>query len=162
MDNTDGKDVEPTSLQTVLAVLSSKERGAVVGVIEGKTKTQAMIDAGYSESTAVKRQEMVFGRERVQDAFIAAFESQGLRADTLARIIEEGLEATRTLENKNEGRPLAVPDYHIRHKYLETILKVIGAFAPQKQEVVTDTYEDRLRRMRDKHKKTMGQKGDDE
>ena len=32
-----------------------EERGAVVGVIEGKTKTQAMIDAGYSETTAVKR-----------------------------------------------------------------------------------------------------------
>ncbi len=98
MESTDGKDVEPTSLQTVLALLSSKERGAVVGVIEGK----------------------------------------------------------------KEGRSLTVPDYHIRHKYLETILKVIGAFAPQKHEEVTDTYEDRLRRLRDKHKKTMGQEGDAE
>ncbi len=133
-----------------------------MGVIEGKTKTQAMIDAGYSETTAVKRQEMVFGRERVQDAFIAAFESQGLGADTLARIIEEGLEATRTVENKKEGRSLTVPDYHIRHKYLETTLKVIGAFAPQKQEVVTDTFEDRLRRMKEKHEARMAQEADDE
>ncbi len=58
------------------------------GVIDGKTKTQTMIDAGYSKTTAAKRQQLVFGRERVQDAFVAAFESQGLRTDRLARIIE--------------------------------------------------------------------------
>jgi hypothetical protein len=130
-----------------LAALSPKERNAVRGVIEGKTKTQAMIDAGYSETTAAKRQQLVFGRERVQDAFIAAFESQGLSADRLARIIEEGLEATRTLGNKKDGMALTVPDYHVRHRYLETVLKVMGAFAPQKHEDVTETHEDRIRRM---------------
>ena len=140
-----------TSLQSALAALSLKERGAVEGVMEGKTKTQAMIDAGYSETTAVKRQQMVFGRDRVQDAFVAALESQGLSADRLARIIEEGLEATRTLGNKKEGNSHVVPDYHVRHKYLETILKVIGAYAPQKHEEVTDTYEDRLRRLKEKY-----------
>jgi hypothetical protein len=147
MENTDVKDLAPASLQSALAALSPKERGAVKGVIEGKTKTQAMIDAGYSETTAVKRQQLVFGRERVQDAFVAAFESQGLSADRLAKIIEEGLEATRTLGNNKEGTSHPVPDYSIRHRYLETVLKVMGAFAPQKHEDVTETHEDRILRM---------------
>ncbi len=56
-----------------------------------------------------------------------------------------------------------MPDYHVRHKYLETILKVIGAYAPQKHEEVTDTYEDRLQRLKDGYKATQAaKKGDDE
>ena len=75
-----------------MAALSARERKAVWGVIEVKTKTQAMIDAGYSETTAVKRQQMVFGRGRVQDAFIAAIESQGITPDRLALVLRGGLE----------------------------------------------------------------------
>lgn len=90
MGNTKQADGLPDPLRTALATLSPKERNAVKGVLEGKTKTQAMIDAGYSETTAVKRQQLVFGRERVQEAFIAAIESQGITPDRLAQVMKEG------------------------------------------------------------------------
>lgn len=94
----------PGHLQSAIAHLSPMEQKAVVGVVGGKSKTQAiMIDADYSESTANKRQQMVFGRERVQDALMAALESAGITPDTLAGLMKDGLEATRVLGMKSSG-----------------------------------------------------------
>ena len=143
------EDSVPGHLQSTMAQLSPMERKAVLGVIEGKSKTQALIDAGYSESTANKRQQMVFGRDRVQDAFIAAFERAGISVDTLARLMKDGLEATRILGIKKDGEFLISPDWRIRHKYLETVLKIKGAYHDKTARHVEETYEQRLRRLKE-------------
>jgi phage terminase small subunit len=142
------EDAAPDHLRSAMAQLSPMERKAVLGVIEGKSKTRALIDAGYSESTAIKRQQMIFGRERVQDAFIASFEGAGISVDRLARLLKDGLEATRILGMRNNGEPYIVPDWRIRHRYLETVLKIKGAYPDKTVRHVEETYEQRLRRLK--------------
>ncbi|MHA1401181.1 MAG: hypothetical protein ACTSQE_12600 [Candidatus Heimdallarchaeaceae archaeon] len=99
---------------------TERQKKAFKSLVEnGRTKGEAMKEAGYSESvqkapTKVTRSE---GWQILID--------EHLSDKTLAKVHMEGLKAMRGKE----------PDHMVRHKYLDTAYKIKGDYAPEKKEV---------------------------
>ncbi|MDB4285620.1 hypothetical protein N9903_01805 [bacterium] len=132
--------------------LSTREQKAVQGLLEGKSQTQAMVEAGYSQSMAHKQQKKVFGRDRIQSALVAAMESIGVDVEKLAGVIRDGLGANRLVFYKATGEPISIPDHAIRHKFLQTSLELRGDFPDEEIHHVTETYEEKIMRIRGRRK----------
>jgi hypothetical protein len=127
--------------------LSPLERKAVEGVLQGKSQTQAMLDAGYSEGMSHKQQKRVFERDRVQGAIVAAMEDMGVDVERLVMVLRDGLGAERVMVSKNGGR-LSTPDHAVRHKFLQTALELRGDYPVKEERQITETYEERIFRLR--------------
>lgn len=63
---------------------------------------------------------------------VRALERAGINDDRLAKVAEEGLRATRPVIRGD--KVYTVEDYAVRHKYLDTIHKLKGDYAPEKIE----------------------------
>ena len=98
--------------------LTIKQRKLIKYYLEGDTVKDAAIKAGYSELTAYTHGSRTLKRLFECGALDEKLDALGLSDEDLAMKIVEGLEARRS-----EGRP----DYGIRHRYLETALKLRGA-----------------------------------
>ena len=100
--------------------------------MSGKSDVQAVKDAGYAlsdKSAAAVAQRI---RNKYTDAngsLLVSLESHGVNLDRVASAINVGLNATRTVKSGKQVK--VVPDFHTRHKYLETTLDVMGARAPK-------------------------------
>jgi len=68
---------------------------------------------------------------KIQTELQLALEKAGLTDDTIAEKLREGQEATYV--KKDGGK--AYPDYHARHKYVDTQIKIGGGYAPEKHEI---------------------------
>lgn len=112
--------------------------------IEGMSAYRAAINAGYSHNTAIAAYRNIEKRINFADLLVKA----GLDNDTIMKVLAEGLLATKVIsamvivKPNADGTPnpsvkeipadskstdfIDVPDYHIRHKYLETLLKLKG------------------------------------
>lgn len=102
-----------------------KQRKAVANMVEnGGNVSKAMIDAGYSPNTAKTPQKLT-DSEYVQ----ALMAEVGLTDVDGFKVLKEGLGATKAVVMAAESDDSFVdvqPDYAVRHKYLETMLKVRG------------------------------------
>lgn len=110
----------PTPKQKKAAELISenvrKDKPAPIG--------QILKQAGYSESISEKPA-LVTRSQGFRDLL----EKAGVTDDKLGRVLNEGLAATKAVVMGKESSESFVdiqPDYAIRHKYLETALKVKG------------------------------------
>ena len=92
----------------------------------GGNVTKAMRDAGYSENTANTPQKLT-----ESDGWQELLEEY-LPDSLLMKVHKEGLEATR-----NGGEAGEVPDYAVRHRYLDTGLKVKNKYPVQKVDLTT-------------------------
>lgn len=102
--------------------LASKEPSVhkyMAGIVDGKTKYQAAIDAGYSESAARKSKEAIESTQAFK-----ALEKEFLPNMYIFNKIKEGLNATKII--KQNGIEKEVPDYAIREKYIQLQLKIAG------------------------------------
>lgn len=93
-------------------------------VENGGNVSKAMIDAGYSPNTAKTPQKLT-DSEYVQ----ALMAEVGLTDVDGFKVLKEGLGATKAVVMAAESDDSFVdvqPDYAVRHKYLETMLKVRG------------------------------------
>lgn len=68
---------------------------------------------------------------KIQTELQLALEKAGLTDETIAEKIKEGQKATYV--RKDGGKKY--PDYHARHKYLDTQIKIGGGYAPEKHEI---------------------------
>lgn len=94
-------------------------------IIEGKkTKKQAILDAGYKESTA-REQQQVLGNIGIESVMQAALRKAQVTEDKLSEKISEGLEATRLYGQHGE---IETEDYATRHKYVVTAAEFLNAF----------------------------------
>lgn len=108
-----------------------KQKKALEIMVEnGGNITKAMIEAGYSENTANTPQKLTEsnGWKELVDKFIPD--------KKLAKVLDEGLGAGKTIykNNVSTGEVEEVgyePDYAVRHKYLETGLKLKGHYVPE-------------------------------
>lgn len=121
------------------AKLTPRDSKFIHGIVQGKTKRQAMKDAGYRGtpgSVSVKASHTL-AKPNVQEALMEAMTRAGIDVDTIAKTIRNGLTATkqeivRKLEPTEDGSEAFtttyedVPDHNVRHKYLETTLKIGG------------------------------------
>ena len=83
-----------------------------------------MREAGYSPATAKTPQKLTESK-----AFAQIMEESGITDIKLSEVLKDGLEATKAVVMGKESTESFVdvqPDYAIRHKYLETGLKMKG------------------------------------
>jgi phage terminase small subunit len=73
--------------------LSIRERKFVKALVEGKTPTQAMREAGYAESTALAKQSEKVGKLGV--TIQSLMDKKGLTDDYLLDVLMQGLQATK-------------------------------------------------------------------
>lgn len=104
--------------------------------LAGMSAYKAAIAAGYSHNTAWNAHVNIEKRCNFQQELI----KKGLDNDTIIKVLIEGLEATKVIScnvisPKGDGMKDAgpktqdfidVPDYAVRHKFLETLLKLRG------------------------------------
>lgn len=95
----------------------------VKGVIEGKSKFQAALAAGYSKTTAANTHLIETGPG--YQTLMSSFEKEGLNTDWIAKKIKEGGDATKIITSPTEADK-TVPDYDQRGRYVDRALKVMG------------------------------------
>ena len=126
--------------------LTPKEAKVLYGLAEGKRAPVAVQAAGYDLKGPQAHALSEGIRRKYTDAngyLLVALEEKGVNMEMVADRLKEGLDATyamkRTVSDKEGGGTIVelIPDFNIRHKYLETALDVMGARAPKKQ--VTET-----------------------
>lgn len=88
---------------------------AVQLVAKGSSKAAALRKAGYSEAVATQPHK-VFKSKSLADIM-----EKFLPDKMLLKVHVEGLNAERYVENAGD-----IPDYAVRHKYLETAYKIKG------------------------------------
>ena len=98
-------------------MLTIRQRMLIKYHLEGHTIKDAAVKAGYSEASAYTHGSRVLKNLYECGALDEKLAALGLSDEYLAMKIMEGLEA----KNAN-----GVPDYGMRHKYLETALKLRG------------------------------------
>lgn len=100
---------------------SAKQLKAIDNLVEnGGNVSKAMRDAGYSEQTAKTPQKLT------ESKAFQELMSEAITDQKLIKVIDDGLNANRVYTE--DGEVIDVPDHAIRHKFLETALKVKGAF----------------------------------
>lgn len=104
---------------------SMKQTKAIEYALEnGGNISQAMLKAGYSPATAKTPQKLTQSQ-----AFQRAMEKAGISEAKLAERLNEGLDATKAVVMGKESSDSFVdvqPDFAIRHKYIETAIKLKG------------------------------------
>jgi hypothetical protein len=112
---------------------SQKEAAVLVGISNGKKPIQAVRDAGFpvSNRDAANIAESIKGKYMdANGKLLVALDKVGVTMETVAERLSDGLNATYAMKSGSEIKH--IPDYNIRHKYLETTLDVMGAKAPTK------------------------------
>ncbi len=92
-------------------------------VENGGTVASAMRKAGYSSAMIKNPQKVVRSK-----GFASVLESMGITHERLARVLSEGLEATKVVTlHTDDGKNITavLPDHMVRHKYLETGIRLI-------------------------------------
>jgi hypothetical protein len=120
--------------------LSIREKRFIKALIKGEPPTTAMKTAGYTEYTANCKAGKKVRESKIQETLQELMIKNGLDDNQIMNSLTEGLKATKvisaTIMAKNgEGMKDAdsmskdfidVEDYAVRHKYLETELKLKG------------------------------------
>ncbi len=119
--------------------LTIKERKFIKAMMGHGNVTQAALDAGYrAKDRDVASSIGSRLLRKLRPHTIEIFEIRGIDDIRLSKVMDEGLEATKIEMVKDSGGQQKfgmVTDHYVRHKYLETALKVKGGFAPEKKEV---------------------------
>lgn len=100
---------------------TNKQLKAIDNLVgNGGNVTKAMKDAGYSDKTAHTPSKLTESK-----AFVELM-ANAITDAKLIKVIDEGLTANKTFAV--DESVVDVPDHATRHKFLETALKVKGAF----------------------------------
>ncbi len=102
-----------------------KQKQVAKNLVEkGSSVSQAMINAGYSPRTARAPSKVTKSK-----GFRELLDQMGVSDEKLAKVLNEGLEATKVVVMGKESKEAFVdiqPDHPTRHKFLETGLKLKG------------------------------------
>lgn len=131
--------------------LTVKQRKFIANKAKGMSGAEAARQAGYSPRSATEIASENLSKPNVRDAFLKAMEKQGITDDKLVKVLNEGLEANRTISaipgtEANGGTVdfVDVPDHATRHKFLKTAADIKGLEAAKKVEAYVTTPEDFL------------------
>lgn len=108
-----------------MATIKQKQAAELILENPGKSVSAAMREVGYSENTAKNPSDLTQSK-----SFREIMEKAGVTDEKISRVLDEGLQAT-----SKEGDP----DYSVRHKYLETAVKLKGHLRAQ-DDTSGDTY----------------------
>ena len=118
--------IGPEGVQTLM------ETRFVEGLIEGKTQTEAAIDAGYT-GRIVRTPSQIIAPEELRRRFQQVAQEKGLTLHRIGDKIAEHLEAraNQTLEGKQVTQSSA-PDYKVQQKAIDQLTTLIGMQDGQK------------------------------
>lgn len=100
--------------------MTLKQKKLIQGVANGKSQTQAAIDAGYAPANANVTASQTLASPNVKSALAALMDKQGLSEERLLEPIAVGLDANRD----------DAPDHTIRLKAAELGWKLRGQLQP--------------------------------
>lgn len=129
--------------------LTKKQRGFVKDYVESGNGTQAALknyDVKDEHVAAVIASENLIKPEIVKSI------QEALPNELLAQVHLEGLHATRSVLFADGDGINDVPDYAVRHKYLDSAYKIKGTYAPEKHVslVAQVGASDRIKQLADK------------
>jgi hypothetical protein len=116
-----------------------KEHLYVDGMLDGKTKKQAALDAGYTQGMAHNVLRKIENKPRVKALIETALKEAGLDEKAIAAKMVEGMNATlvkTASENGVISDERTYPDYNARHKFLETVLGFKGVLEDRQPDAV--------------------------
>ena len=118
--------------------LSERDRKTIKGILRGESVPKAMEKAGFTKNTA----RVACGKKarELAPTIQKLMEKQGITNQRLCKVLDDGLRATKVISanviaQNGEGMADAhamtkdfveVDDFAVRHKYLETGLKLHG------------------------------------
>ena len=108
--------------------LDPRERRFAQGVARGKTKVQAARDAGYTESTALKKSFALIDRPRIRSFLTDALEQAGLAPDHIVQAAIEALNANHILKSMEDRKVYEsdVPDHDARMRAMDRLVDLYG------------------------------------
>src|SRR5918998_1726471 len=107
---------------------TERERQFVKGMVEGKNKKQAAIDAGYAPSTAHHSARAILNRPLVRSELTRALEAAGITFQKIIQPYIDGLTAVNVVKNTHtlEGKETTVPDLGTRMFAADRIVDLFG------------------------------------
>jgi phage terminase small subunit len=102
--------------------LTIRDRKFIKALTEGKSQTQSMRIAGYSDKTARFKSGQKLAK--LAPTIQALMESQSLTDERLVNVLKAGLNAKKPVQTRHGI--IDYPDYLTQHKFLETGLKLRG------------------------------------
>jgi len=118
--------------------LTRKEAKFVDEYVETGNGTRSALVAYETEdtNTAGKIANTNLNKPKIQNAITQALGALKIDENTIAQKIAGGLEARRVVFNKTTGEweVFDYPDYSVQHKYLTSLIEILGAKAPEKRE----------------------------
>ena len=106
--------------------LTDREKGYIKYRADGRPTGESSLRAGFSST---QYGSYLNAQEHIQSALKTAIEDVGLTDEFLAKRLKEGADATK-LDIKKKGKEVVikeVPDFGMRHKYIETSMKAKGS-----------------------------------
>lgn len=113
---------------------TEKQIRFVQGKMEGKSTTQAALDAGYSPNTAKNPTKDILAKPGVQEyanKLGALLEARGVTDELITQKLEEGLASHKGGMNND-------PDYKTRLDYLKYMAELKGHKVTDKLDLTTD------------------------
>lgn len=118
--------------------------------VHGMTLEESARHAGMEGNIStlkVQAHKIINKHKDANSELIKAMATVGINAESLAEDIRRGLQSTMFVKrkvSKDEEKLEEVPDFHARHKFVSTVIDVVGANAPKKIEIESKTFEQRL------------------
>ena len=106
--------------------LTLRQRKVVKGLLEGKTRSEALIRAGYAESTSQHKASQIINQPRIQSFLTDALEKVGLTADVLTKILKEAARACLVIEREGKLIQTNIPDHRTRLTAYDRIVAAYG------------------------------------
>ena len=122
--------------------VDTRETLIVQNLMAGDSAKIALEKAGYAESTVKNNSTHIISRPGIQSKLKLALEKAGITVDKIAQVAADGLDANRPVVV--DKSLVDYPDHGIRHKYLETVVKLSGLEPAQSVSIDADTYEARI------------------
>lgn len=120
------KNTKTALKETAMSKLTIKERNFIKYYIETGNATQAVMKAydttDYATMRSIGYENLT--KPHLRDILVMLMDSKGISDGKLLNKLNDGLNAKRVVGNKDEF--IEVDDHAVRHKFLETGLKLKG------------------------------------
>jgi ribosome biogenesis protein Tsr3 len=130
-------------------VIERREAIVVEALARGETQREALIAAGYAETTISQQGRTIVERALRNSPMAEALEAAGATREKLATRLAEGLDASLPIMYTKDGTQYGGgADFAHRLKYIETVIKLRGEDAGKVTTETGETHEARVLRLR--------------
>jgi len=115
---------------------SPRAKRYIKNKLSGMSDYQAAVKAGYSPNTA-KLASTNIENHSVKSYMVKLMDQMGLTDEKLMQSLQEGLNTANKIFGTGDNF-VETPDYAVRHKYLDTALKLRDSFPAEKKDITSD------------------------